>query len=91
MSEGWRIRGILPFMKIQEILIRNPDLQGQYAIALKSYLAPTTGVYGIIINAFKDIITAHRDNFMLYKAQYKNIMYNEDGEINSPSDQMETI
>ena len=55
-------------------LIDNPDLQGQYAMALKSYLAPTTGVYGIIINAFKDIITAHRDNFMLYKAQYMNII-----------------
>ena len=55
-------------------LIDNPDLQGQYAIALKSYLAPTTGVYGTIINAFKDIITAHRDNFMLYKAQYMNII-----------------
>lgn len=53
-------------------LIDNPDLQGQYAIALKSYLAPTTGVYGTIINAFKDIITVHRDNFMLYKAQYMN-------------------
>ena len=34
-------------------LIDNPDLQGQYAIALKSYLAPTTGVYGIIINVLK--------------------------------------
>lgn len=72
-------------------LIDNPDLQGQYAIALKSYLAPTTGVYGIIINAFKDIITAHRDNFMLYKAQYKNIMYNEDGETNPEDNQMRSI
>lgn len=63
-------------------LINNNQFEGQYAKAVKQYLS-TNGVYGQIINAFNEIINAHRDNYTVYKALYMSAIDSGDASLDA--------